>query len=183
VLWLRAAFAGLDYDIHHVTADGNLVTVNSTMHGRHVAPWAVYTGGGAVGTVFPPANQTFVMTRCHWFRIEDGMIIEHWANRGDLGMARQLGWIPRPRPTCSRWPGQSGAPGALDLRCRPHVARRKPVNRRGGVPRGPGGPARVGRVQSAAQRPGSASNARARVPTSQAAYRSWVHPAVPTSIR
>ena len=39
-LWLRAAFADLHYDIHHAVADGNLVAVNSTMNGRHVAPWA-----------------------------------------------------------------------------------------------------------------------------------------------
>jgi len=29
-----------------------------------------------------------------WLRIEDGRIAEHWANRDDLGTARQLGWIP-----------------------------------------------------------------------------------------
>jgi predicted ester cyclase len=93
-LWLRAAFAGLHYDIHHAIADGTLVAVNSTMNGRHVAPWAVYTDGGAVDTVFPPTNQTFATTQSHWFRIEDGQIIEHWANHDDLGMARQLRWIP-----------------------------------------------------------------------------------------
>ena len=27
-LWLRAAFAGLHYDIHHAIADGTLVAVN-----------------------------------------------------------------------------------------------------------------------------------------------------------
>ena len=52
-LWLRAAFADLHYDIHHALADGNLVVVNSTMNGRHVAPWAVYADG-SVDTVFPP---------------------------------------------------------------------------------------------------------------------------------
>ena len=93
-LWLRAAFAGLHYDIHHALADGTLVAVNSTMHGRHVAPWAVYTGDGAVDTVFPPTGKTFAATQSHWFRIEDGQITEHWANRDDLGMSRQLGWIP-----------------------------------------------------------------------------------------
>jgi len=92
-LWLRAGFAGLRYDIHHALADGNLVVVNSTMNGRHVAPWAVYADG-SVDTVFPPTNKTFAMTQSHWFRIEDGTIIEHWANRDDLGVARQLGWIP-----------------------------------------------------------------------------------------
>jgi len=47
-----------------------------------------------VDTVFPPANKTFAMTQSHWFRIEEGRIIEHWANRDDLGTAKQLGWVP-----------------------------------------------------------------------------------------
>jgi predicted ester cyclase len=93
-LWLRAGFAGLHYDIHHAIADGSLVVVNSTMNGRHVAPWAVYTEDGTVDTVFPPTNRTFAMTQSHWFRIEDGTIIEHWANRDDIGTAKQLGWVP-----------------------------------------------------------------------------------------
>lgn len=92
--WLRAAFEGLHYDIHHAVADGDLVVVNSTMNGRHTAPWAVYDEAGQVDTVFPPTNRTFAMTQSHWFRMEDGQIIEHWANRDDLGMARQLGWVP-----------------------------------------------------------------------------------------
>jgi predicted ester cyclase len=93
-LWLRAAFAGLHYDVHHAVADGNLVAVNSTMNGRHSAPWAVYDADGAMDSVFPPTGRTFAMTQSHWFRIEDGLIVEHWANRDDLGTARQLGWMP-----------------------------------------------------------------------------------------
>jgi predicted ester cyclase len=93
-LWLRAAIAGLHYDIHHALADGGLVAVNSTMNGRHAAPMALYTDDGAVDAVFPPTNKTFAMTQSHWFRIEDGKIIEHWANRDDLGTFKQLGCIP-----------------------------------------------------------------------------------------
>src|SRR5919199_5318662 len=93
-LWLRAAFADLHYDIHHAVADGDLVVVNSTMNGRHDAPWAVYADDGRIDTVFPATHKTFAMTQSHWFRLQDGRIIEHWANRDDLGMARQLGWIP-----------------------------------------------------------------------------------------
>jgi predicted ester cyclase len=96
-LWLRTAFADLHYDIHHAVTDGNLVAVNSTMHGRHTEPWAVYTADGHVDSVFPPTGKIFAMTQSHWFRVEDDKIVEHWANRDDLGMARQLGWIP-PRP-------------------------------------------------------------------------------------
>lgn len=93
--WLRAAFADLHYDIHHAVADGgNLVAVNSTMAGRHDSPWVVYDEAGNIDTVFPPTYKTFAMTQSHWFRFEDGRIIEHWANRDDLGMAKQLGWAP-----------------------------------------------------------------------------------------
>jgi predicted ester cyclase len=93
-LWLRTAFEGLHYDVHHALADGDLVVVDSTMNGRHTAPWAVYTEDGAVDSVFPPTGRTFAMTQSHWFRVRGGRIVEHWANRDDLGMARQLGWVP-----------------------------------------------------------------------------------------
>ena len=92
--WLRTAFEGLAYEIHHVVADGNLVAVNSTMSGRHVAPFAVYTPAGEVDTVFPPTGKTFAITQSHWFRIQDGQVVDHWANRDDLGQAKQLGWVP-----------------------------------------------------------------------------------------
>jgi predicted ester cyclase len=95
--WLRAAFRDLHYDIHAAVAQGDLVAVSSTMNGRHVAPCTVYDQDGRVDTVFPPTDKTFAMTQSHWFRFEDGRIAEHWANRDDLGMAKQLGWIP-PKP-------------------------------------------------------------------------------------
>jgi len=93
-LWLRAAFADLRYDIHDAAANGELVAVHSTMNGRHVAAWPIYTVEGDVDTVFPPTGKPFAMTQSHWFRVRDGKIIEHWANRDDIGMAKQLGWIP-----------------------------------------------------------------------------------------
>jgi predicted ester cyclase len=92
--WLRAAFTDLHYDIHHTATNGDLVAVNSTMKGRHTSPWAVYDESGAVDTVFPPTGKEFAATQSHWFRLEDGLIREHWANRDDLGMANQLGWVP-----------------------------------------------------------------------------------------
>jgi predicted ester cyclase len=92
--WLRAAFADLRYEIHHVLANGDLVAVNSTMSGRHVAPFVLYTAEGAVDSAFPPTGKNFAMTQSHWFRMEDGKIREHWANRDDMGHARQLGWLP-----------------------------------------------------------------------------------------
>jgi hypothetical protein len=63
------------------------------LYGRQVAPWTVYTPEGTVDSVFPPTQRVFAMTQSH-YRLEDGRIREHWANRDDLGMARQLGWLP-----------------------------------------------------------------------------------------
>lgn len=93
-LWLRNTFAGLHYDIHHTASAGDLVAVNSTMSGRHVNPQMFYNEAGEVDAVFPPTRRPFAMTQSHWFRFEDGVIIEHWANRDDLGTAQQLGWLP-----------------------------------------------------------------------------------------
>ncbi len=92
--WLRTAFADLRYEVHHAIADDSLVAVESTMSGRHVAPFVVYDADGKVETAFPPTGKTFAVKQSHWFRIEDGKVIEHWANRDDLGQAQQLGWVP-----------------------------------------------------------------------------------------
>lgn len=96
--WLRGAFADLRYEIHHAMAEDALVAVDSTMRGRQTGPWVTYDESGTIDTVFPATHKSFAVTQSHWFRLREGMIIEHWANRDDLGLARQLGWIP-PSPT------------------------------------------------------------------------------------
>jgi predicted ester cyclase len=93
-LWLRAAFADLRYEIQHTVREGDLVAVNSTMRGRHVATFVTYTADGDVDAAFPPTGRTFASTQSHWFRFRDGKIIDHWANRDDLTQAKQLAWIP-----------------------------------------------------------------------------------------
>jgi hypothetical protein len=40
---------------------------------------------GAVDTIFPPTGKNFAVTQSHWFRIDDGQIIEHWANATTSG--------------------------------------------------------------------------------------------------
>jgi predicted ester cyclase len=92
--WLRTAFADLDFAIHDVVAEGDLVVVHCTMSGRQVGPFVGYEESGEVAQAFPPTGRTFAITQTHWFRMKDGRVAEHWANRDDLGMAMQLGWVP-----------------------------------------------------------------------------------------
>lgn len=92
-LWLRAAFADLAFEIHSAVVEGDVVVVHNTMSGRHHGPMVQYEGG-EVTAVFPPTGRTFASTQSHWFRVADGKVIEHWANRDDIGTAQQLGWVP-----------------------------------------------------------------------------------------
>ncbi len=93
-LWLRGAFSGLRWEVHEMAADSDIVVIHSTWSGRHVRPFVTYDDTGAATQAMPPTNRTFAATQSHWFRLADGKVIEHWANRDDLGMARQLGWVP-----------------------------------------------------------------------------------------
>jgi len=93
-LWLRAAFADLAFEVHQVVAEGDLVVIHNTMSGRHHGPMVEYGPDAEVGTAFPPTGRTFATTQTHWFRLADGKVIEHWANRDDIGTAKQLGWVP-----------------------------------------------------------------------------------------
>lgn len=92
-LWLRAAFADLAFDEHEVVASGDLVVIHNTMSGRHTGDMVMYTDGKVV-SVMPPTGRRFASTQTHWFRMRDGLVVEHWANRDDIGTAQQLGWIP-----------------------------------------------------------------------------------------
>ncbi|MEU4690580.1 ester cyclase [Actinoplanes sp. NPDC023714] len=92
--WLRSGFTGLAFDIHDTVTDGDLTVVHCTMSGRQTGAFVAYDERGEVAQAFPATGRTFAITQTHWFRMRDGQVLEHWANRDDMGMARQLGWIP-----------------------------------------------------------------------------------------
>ena len=74
-------------------ADGELVVVNSTMSGRHTAPIAMHTEEGKIDAVIPPTGESFdhPIALVPNERRQDRRTL---ANRDDLGLAKQLGWIP-----------------------------------------------------------------------------------------
>jgi predicted ester cyclase len=93
-LWLRGAFGDLAFEIHDAVAEGELVVIHNTMSGRHTGVFAIYGPDGEITQAMPPTGKRFATTQTHWMRVEDGKVIEHWANRDDQGTAMQLGWIP-----------------------------------------------------------------------------------------
>ncbi|MBH0780905.1 ester cyclase [Nocardia bovistercoris] len=93
-LWLRASYDELHWEIHDVAVDGDLAVAHATMSGRQTGTFVVYDADGAPKQAFPATGKRFATTQTHWFRIADGLLIEHWANRDDLGTATQLGWAP-----------------------------------------------------------------------------------------
>ena len=93
--WLRTAFADLCFEVHEAVEHDDLVVFHVTMSGRHTGEFISYQPDNAtVDAAMPPTGKAFAITQTHWFRTRDGLITEHWANRDDLAMARQAGWVP-----------------------------------------------------------------------------------------
>jgi len=69
---------------HHLIGDGDVVAQHLTLHGTHRgSTMPLLAGTAASGR---PAAWTFI----HIWRIADGMIVEHWACRDDMGLLEQL---------------------------------------------------------------------------------------------
>lgn len=92
--WLRTAFSELALTVDKVVSDGHLTVTHGTMSGRHTGPFVLYDDAGRVERVFAPTGKTFTVTHSHWWRMENNLVIEHWANRDDQGQGLQLGWVP-----------------------------------------------------------------------------------------
>jgi predicted ester cyclase len=43
-----------------------------------------------------PTGKRFEVQHIHWYKVRDGKITDHYANRDDLGMTQQLGFLPNP---------------------------------------------------------------------------------------
>jgi predicted ester cyclase len=92
--WLHSTHSDLTFEVLDVVADGDLSVGRVVMRGRQTGPFVVYDADGEVDRVFPATGRTFAQTQMHFYRLAEGRIVEHWANRDDLGLATQLGWIP-----------------------------------------------------------------------------------------
>ena len=88
---LRAILAAIDHDLgpvtpeqHHLVADGDVVAQHLTLHGTHRAssmPLLADT---------PVSDRPIAWTFMHLWRVVDGIIVEHWACRDDMGLLEQV---------------------------------------------------------------------------------------------
>lgn len=91
--------------------DARLTTLNSVAEGGWVVVRCTYSGIHQGTSRFPvnggmlvgvqPTGRTFEVQHIHMYRVLDGKIAEHFANRDDVGMMRQLALLPPP-PLLSR---------------------------------------------------------------------------------
>lgn len=96
--WLHHLAADINWEIHEAITEGDLVAVHATMRGHQSNPHTIYAPDGSPAQVMPNHGRPFAVTQTHWYRVKDGLVFDHWANRDDLGMAMQLGWFPPPAP-------------------------------------------------------------------------------------
>jgi len=76
-------------------AEGEWVVVRCTYSGTHLGASRFPVDGGMLAGVQPTRN-SFEVQHIHMYRVLDGKIAEHFANRDDVGMMRQLGLLPPP---------------------------------------------------------------------------------------
>ena len=74
-------------------AEGEWVVVRCTYSGTHRGTSRFPVDGGMLVGV-QPTGRTFEVQHMHMYRVLDGKIAEHFANRDDVGMMRQLGLFP-----------------------------------------------------------------------------------------
>ncbi len=74
--------------IEAMVAEGDTVAVRILSEGTNL--------GSINGGVVPPTGKRFSARQSHWFRVEGGKLVEHWATREDLPAMLQLGIIQPP---------------------------------------------------------------------------------------
>ena len=87
---LRDILRAIDVDLgpisleqHHLIGDGDLVAQHLTLHGTHRASTMPLLSGT------DPSGEPVTWTFIHLWRVAEGVIIEHWACRDDMGLLAQ----------------------------------------------------------------------------------------------
>ena len=69
---------------HHLIGEGDLCAQHLTLHGTHRGSSMPLLANATV------SGRATAWTFIHIWRVSDGMIVEHWACRDDMGLLEQL---------------------------------------------------------------------------------------------
>jgi predicted ester cyclase len=72
------------YEQHHLIGDGDLVAQHLTLHGTHRASTMPLLADT------PATGRRTAWTFIHIWRVANGLIVEHWACRDDMGLRDQV---------------------------------------------------------------------------------------------
>ena len=81
---IEADLGPVTVEQHHLFGEGDLVAQHLTLHGTHRGSTMPLLAGADVSG--RPTAWTFI----HIWRVSDGLIVEHWACRDDMGLLAQL---------------------------------------------------------------------------------------------
>ena len=83
------------HTLHEMIAEGEWVAVRTMCNGLHGQEPEIPVNGG-IFRGLAATGRSYTNQHIHMFRVIDGRLTEHWANRDDLGVARQIGLELRP---------------------------------------------------------------------------------------
>jgi len=84
-------------EIVDLAAERDSVIVRCTTSGTHKGTGKLPINGAMLIDV-QPTGRRFEVQHIHWYVLKDGKIVDHRANRDDIGMMRQLGLLPPAAP-------------------------------------------------------------------------------------
>lgn len=94
---IHGTFPDTHWTVEEIAAIGDQVVVRLTASGTHLGVGRLPIMGGFLLGV-APTGKRYSVQHIHWFTLRYGLIIEHRANRDDVGMMVQLGLLPAPPP-------------------------------------------------------------------------------------
>lgn len=86
--WMRSVWTNAKWDIVDGFASGDRAALRVIFSGRHDQDF--------MGV--PATGKEVEVQHIHIYRISDGQVVEHWAVRDEMELARQLGAWTKPRP-------------------------------------------------------------------------------------
>ena len=89
----KTTFPDWSLPIEEIAASGPNMVVRCRFRGTYRGTGKLPINGGLMMGVAPTGRKVDVQ-HIHWYVFDGGTIMEHWANRDDVGMMQQLGLLP-----------------------------------------------------------------------------------------